>query len=123
MVKKYFAKRLGAPEAKLYLCSLNIDIGDILKVYDLQLIYLYEGQMIDPDGTRYTLKGEYGNRAPLKRACFKVIAEISSEATWVKEGDVFEENQILYTQAGDYSGDKTPPLIIQIKCWCCDRFK
>lgn len=57
---------------KLFLCSRDIQVGD--KVID------------SIDGKEYEVKSGF-----LPPEMVKVIGEISSEATWVKEGDEFDE--------------------------------
>jgi len=65
---------------KLFLCSRDIQVGDKCK-------------FVSEDGRVFNslLEGE-DNINFVDR--FKVIGEISPNATWVKEGDEFDENQL-----------------------------
>jgi hypothetical protein len=65
-------------KTKLFLCSRDIEVGD--KVLDEEFC---EWIVQDSD-----LKALY--------LLTKVIGEISPEATWVKEGDEFDEEQIQF---------------------------
>lgn len=83
-IMTYFAyKALGGSgsikKAKLFLCSRDIQVGD-----------------------NYQSPKRFGSKEYIDAYCdgdffprsFKVLGEISTEATWVKEGDDFDENQV-----------------------------
>ena len=76
-----------APEAlqkvKLFLCSRDIAVGD--KVYE----ELADGTY----GEEFEWTEEI-NKYNSTDCVFKVIGEISPEATWVKEGDEFDEDEL-----------------------------
>jgi hypothetical protein len=90
-----------APDAlqkvKLFLCSRDIEIGDAVKYQD------FDGSLTD-----YTVKktGDKNDMSTLNRVCnkggyvqgkyYKVIGEISSQATWVKEGEELDEENIVF---------------------------
>jgi hypothetical protein len=109
---------------KLFLCSRDIHIGDEIWYYGLlgdlkqgkfyHLTKGYEGENI----VDLTPEGE-GTGFDLGSDGFKVIGEISPEATFVKEGEEFEGWGIDL----DYSGDFEKPKLIFIKCKCCNTFK
>lgn len=79
-MKKYFAKSIdlsGKGIFKPYLCSKDIQVGDLVFVPNEE----EAGNVTDDtDLTYWKEKNSY-----------KVIGEISPEATWVKEGDEFDE--------------------------------
>ena len=83
----------GYKPAKLFLCNRDIQIGDKITYMDkyqgtLEASTIGKYQFTDQDGgIHYLHLGDeiYG---------FKVIGEISPEATWVKEGDEFEEEDV-----------------------------
>ncbi len=136
--KKYILKNLGPlsllphdhlkrrQKVKLFLCSKDIEVGDIVKEQ------LLNGEL--EDFTIHTL-----NDIDLDKQ-FKVIGEITSDAIWVKEGDEFiaegvecevfpihthnfdEEgpnSTIIYT---DKEGNIVETPIFLIKCPTCKRF-
>jgi len=75
-----------------------------------------------------------------KEHSFKILAEISSEATWIKDGDEFNENEVkLYWQPGghgsetwnlvsidhlpiDFIKETKPDLVAKIICPHCKHF-
>lgn len=79
---------------------------------------------------------QVGDKADL----FKILAEISSEATWIKDGDEFNENEVkLYWQPGGHGGETwnlvsidhlpidfiketKPDLVAKIICPHCKHF-
>lgn len=77
---KYFAKYIPVKEkVKLFLCSRDIQVGD---------------EITNSNYYNTSLKVD---ELPLRKAYknwYKIIGEISSDATWVKEGDEFTEDQI-----------------------------
>jgi hypothetical protein len=82
----------GGFNKKLFLCSRDIQRND----------------------TVYVTTKDYHNRAPLlvqehaietlkEKGAFQVIGEISPDATWVKEGDEFDEDEVqrqIYNDSG-----------------------
>lgn len=84
-------------KAKLFLCSRDIQIGDKVK---LQLIpnktKWLDGKVIEipTDTVLIKLKNDFIIITNPDSWCFKVIGEISPEATWVKEGDEFDESVV-----------------------------
>lgn len=80
-------------KVKLFLCSRNIQVGD--KVLDEEFEEWTVAKSYEkPNYFRFEHKTEnpcYSDSFPNP---IKVIGEISSQATWVKEGDEFEEDQI-----------------------------
>lgn len=119
-------------KVRLFLCTKDIQIGD--KIFDT-----YSGLEIDVTNQNF----------PSNASDFwvKKIAYISSEAKWVKEGDVFNEDEVrwawyppydepeyyplseftwpqLVKQRGGYKTvPKYLPPIVAIKCRCCEDFK
>lgn len=64
---------------KLFICSRDLHIGDTVLYPDtLQKV------KVKNEAASYKIYG-----------CFKVIGEISSEATWVKAGDKFNEDELI----------------------------
>ena len=75
-LEKQFADVCKDPKkSKLFLCSRDIQVGD--KVID------------STDGKEYEVK-----EGLLSPEMVKVIGEISPDATWVKEGDEFDKEQL-----------------------------
>lgn len=100
--------------AKLFLSSRDIQVGDNVKTLDSLKDYVVssieENRGNNPDekkllkeGVKYWFTFETGGLGTNKNT-FKVIGEISPNATWVKEGDEFDENEIgFYWGAGEDS--------------------
>lgn len=136
-MKRYFVKRLPKPISEsysnphvdywdgqdstaLFLCSRDIQVGDkaiydnkevIIISYDERfLIWEFEGM---PTPVNYN-----------KELLFKVIGEISPDATWVKEGDEFDISDLaIALEDGFYTLLKTHSItnnktIIKIKGPC-----
>lgn len=107
---------LGAPieevlPVKLFLCSRDIQVGDkkcILpdSIYQFECTRIRDGYV---SFTRHTF-GEYNM---MVAECFKVIGEVSPDATWVKEGDEFEEEQVAHK----YSIENNEDEFILLKEW------
>jgi hypothetical protein len=143
-------------KVELFLCSRDILIGDTLKAGKGMNIDLYVGavngmttyHVIEQQGPS---KG-YHSPVAYNPECYpeavKVIASISLEAKWIKEGDEFDENQIkrdvlvkeydseseeceytYYHPEGDQEfklgkfEDFIKEYPIKIKCPCCNTFK
>jgi hypothetical protein len=78
-------------EVKLFLCSRDIQIGDK---------YFRHGS--DEEYTSTPLgESSRGSHGLWSMGTYKVIGEISSEATWVKEGDEFDEYRWIYYPGED----------------------
>jgi hypothetical protein len=93
-MKKYFATHIPEEDenksddiihVKLHLCSRDIKIGDkglvskeISHKSTMPILDAYELQALK----------EYG--------AYKIIGEISPEATWVREGDEFDEDEVRF---------------------------
>lgn len=94
-IQMYKAKLI---DGKLILTSTDIHVGD--KVQEWYGNKLYREYIVDEiyqdkdsEGTIHTMiKG--GNEAVDSKNCFKVVGEISPEATWVREGDEFDEDEV-----------------------------
>lgn len=110
----YPVMQIVSPEdkkVKLFLCSRDITIGD--KLYPL------EGAEDQKEGAEMTCAQDVvvfkRNRA------FKVIGEISPEATWVKEGDEFEGEGIDFVPVvsdEDYKVERTGRIFYIVKGPC-----
>lgn len=70
---------------KLFLCSRDVQVGD--KVYEI-----LSDKSIGDEFEWTSEIAKYNDSEP----CFKVIGEISTDATWVKEGDEFDEEKLRY---------------------------
>jgi hypothetical protein len=86
---------------KLFLCSRNIQIGDKLKRWDGD-----SEELIELEFSNHTWLKMYPEKTKedyieyLKKAntnCFKVIGEISPDATWIKENDEFDLEELCFT--------------------------
>jgi hypothetical protein len=95
----------------LFLCSTNIQIGDM--VFDIKTnlqhgicadILITEGKYLYNEHDHYSTKSN----------SFKVIGEISVDATWVEEGNVFEENEVKFKRDSYtiFSGDYAETFVI-----------
>lgn len=93
-----------APEfrkVKLFLCSRDIQVGDEVRL----------GNM----GNTHGIADEHNYLKNL--GAFKVIGEISQEATWVKEGDEFDEEQIRWKTWNKYDYSLIPLNKIEWEHW------
>jgi hypothetical protein len=74
-------------KVKLFLCSEDIQIGDMVKDinYPSQIPFLM-------DGLYLKILKEKG----IKDNFYRVVGEISPEATWVKDGDEFDECKVVH---------------------------
>lgn len=68
-------------KVKLFLCTRDIQIGDKVEKTDSLSKY-------------WDLETENDVKIAKEREFFKVIGEISERSIWIKEGDVFEEEEI-----------------------------
>lgn len=99
-------------KVKPFLCSRDIQVGD--KVYREKL---EDWEVFDKE-PEHTNHGSWGFLSEVKPSDFKVIGEISPEATWVKEGDEFDEEDWRFVT---YADDINPILLDKTKQW--DRKK
>lgn len=116
--RKDFLKLKNAKKVNLFLCSRDIKHGDKYHDYAGSPVFTHDEDdpMLDKD-------------------CFKIIGEISPNATWVKEGDEFDEEDIFMTYVDDagtvwkntevgaltgYTGEFTPRCML--KCSTCKTF-
>lgn len=116
-------------KVKLFLCSRDIQVGDryFKNGSDEKLVsYLTYWEQ---DG----VKQDILSHELWYMGTYKVLGEISLEATWVKEGDEFERNdfQMRWTNSkGENSLTKKdvdteendPKLVAYIKCPTCKTF-
>lgn len=73
-------------KVKLFLCSRDIKVGDIVK---------------DSLFNEHLVTDNYmGNKHQWEGNWFKVIGEVSPEAKWVKEGDEFGEDELMAIPGG-----------------------
>lgn len=85
--------------AKLFLCSRDIQVGDKVKVPRTK--DNFDNNNFDIEGTINSVGNnevsvkidDYFSPFP-KNYCIKVIGSILSAATWVREGDEFEEDEV-----------------------------
>lgn len=98
--------------AKLFLCSRDINFGDEVFGSDTPNIkFIWD---------EWGKKGaELANSLHLY---MKVIGEISPEAIWVKDGDEFDENEIIMYYPKKYNKTPFDNGIIKIKCSQCNKF-
>jgi|SRR5581483_5516319 len=69
-------------KVKLFLCSRDIKVGDKVLL----------GSHQSPDEAKPLHPDDFERGKHL--GCYKVLGEISPEATWVKEGDEFEGSEV-----------------------------
>lgn len=91
-------------KASLHICSRDIQVGDKVlvsmpyengKLEEFTVVKKPEGYNLDLLTGIYSGNMDVNNPTYLHQNSFKVIGEISPEATWVKEGDEFDEEEIL----------------------------
>jgi hypothetical protein len=75
-------------KVKLFLCSRDIQVGDIAYNVVDNISFKVAGTF---EGISYTSIGQ-GNK--LIKECIKVIGEVSPEAVWVTEGMEFDEEDL-----------------------------
>lgn len=93
--KQFSAVCRNPVKSKLFLCSRDIQIGDTnLQHYDplTNTKCADEPRSIKNEEDLLYLKDYIENVE--RYDCFKVLGEISPEATWVKEGDVFNDDEV-----------------------------
>ena len=104
-------------KVKLFLCSRDIKVGD---KYSVDGDVFLEAYKVDIKTFEIIQKGFQKGIVSSSEVPFKVIGEISPEATFVKEGDEFDEDDIEHI-----NGRRTAALVlvtIKIKCPCCNKF-
>lgn len=118
---------------KLFLCSRDIQVGD----KNIQFIHSHgEIEVIEEVISQQQLTFIKNLSTIPGNKAFKVIGEISPDATWVKEGDEFDEKQVMW-QARDNDGqiecyedwgirkvlrDNYGYYVVAIKCSNCKTF-
>lgn len=87
-------------KAKLFLCSRDIQVGDMSNLGE---IYRIEG-----DDVSVWDKTDGMSLLATRKECFKPIREISPDATWVTENQELDESEvgILYNFVGEDSDDE-----------------
>lgn len=133
-------------KAKLFLCSRDIQVGD-KNVYD-RFLQKENLTAIKIDPFRIVPKymilrdsngNTYSQENSIRGFLFKAVGEISSDATWIKEGDEFDEDEVKpvvmvmnYTTPFEYGKYenfedikkmyKGAVVIVKIKCSNCNIF-
>lgn len=79
-------------KVKLFLCSRDTADGDTIRFFDNPLVQISTDKEYKYDRLveRMVVKNPL-----LPKYMYRVVGEISSEATWVKEGDEFDEKDLL----------------------------
>lgn len=116
----------GYQKVKLFLCSRDIQIGDKIwsKITDELIEYRYTNSIDFEENLPPSYSGE-----PDKTA-FKVIGEISPEATWVTENQEFNKTEVRkawlnkFTKKFSLNPNPIEAYIEmwQIKCPTCKKF-
>lgn len=77
----------GDKLAKLFLCSRDFQVGDKVRLFSnpTEEINVPKNFLVRENGERFV---------DTRLSSFKVIGEISPEATWVKEGQEFDEDEV-----------------------------
>jgi len=109
-------------KVKLFLCSRDIQVGEIFNEGN----HTYNAICTSRDGRGIYSEGKWEEDYHDPADCYKVIGEISPEATWVKEGDEFYEEGIDFTPAvRDEDYDKPAnerEIFYMILCPTCKSF-
>jgi len=104
-------------KVQLFLCSRDIQVGD--KAYlrpDLQLVPT-KVTSIGGRGSEMIIQGEDGTDCYLgEDNYFKVIGHISLDATWVKDGDNFEETSIKIPSRNNKFCNLNTDILIKGPC-------
>lgn len=99
-------------KVKLFLCSRNIQVGDKVKSFNYpeqeerEVVNLRTSKKLvgaeNHSEIYHLVDIQYPNEINTAAVSnfFKVIGEISPEATWVKEGDRFDKTEIKWTPWG-----------------------
>lgn len=126
--KHPFPKQVMTKIVKLFLCSRDIQVGDVVHYPGFDLPFKVCNKESDEDI-------QWGFLKDVKEKHFKIIGEISPEAIWVKEGDEFDEDDFsieflrfeCYNYNGEHigkdcsckGGDMREVNRIKIKCPTC----
>lgn len=102
-----YRKKYGEQKVKLFLCSGDVQVGDKIRgnysstdSFDVECLR-NDG---DKDHPHWIVRGQDGNEYFYETfASFKVIGEVSPEATWVKEGDEFDSSDLGINIHGNLS--------------------
>lgn len=81
-------KNRGGSKVILFVCSKDIQVGD--KIDGEISVRFHSPKLVVADGETGPKEGNWGNIS-IFRDPYKIIGEVSPEATWVKNGDVFDE--------------------------------
>ena len=98
-MKKYFVKeekkwiKKGYFKSKFYLCSRDIQVGEEFLQKGIFAIHP-TARFVATEVTEEWIKDDE-NKKYAPATVYKIIGEISPDVTWVKEGDEFDEDQIL----------------------------
>lgn len=111
---------------KLFLCSRDIQVGDNCIDGEGDTVIIIDNKEESKDGFQIRLEDSYA------LGCFKVIGEVSPEATWVTEGMEFDRNdfQMIWSNGRHRKRCKydlidaeiEPILIAEFKCPTCKQF-
>lgn len=117
----------------LYLCSRDVKIGTPniwCEGYDKLFGCMSRDTKHGMLNLHIKENGEYRAAHSAKEEdCMAVIGLISPEATWIKEGDEFDEDQVKFKwrpNGYDLEGNLTVIkhiFRISVKCPCCNTFK
>jgi hypothetical protein len=113
-MEKYFVKNI---ENKLILCSRNIQVGDDFQDENGNKFVCTSIDKVYPHKSIYS-EGKWEKDWHDKTKCFKVIGEISPDATWVTEGMEFEEAEVKRIAIGISNPIGSKYHIYQIKGPC-----
>lgn len=117
---------------KLFLCSRDIQVGDIITFQHLGGCGNFEvGEVDDVDKD---IVWPIDNPDINISNCYKVIGELSPDAIWVKEGDKFDEYELWYYSPitkqfimkklidENLEWKKAVEIRIKLKCSQCNTF-
>lgn len=97
-------------KASLFLCSRDIQVGDIVNAsYNSNCVNGEVVKSLDDMSVPHwqiKLKGDPEFAYWEKGCTYKVVGEISPNATWIKEGDKFTEGDINITEQCPHYGGK-----------------
>jgi hypothetical protein len=131
-MKRYFAKlMLGKDQvARMCICDTQISVGDNIWYYSRDNNFLFNGTLAKIDDENIFLEEDRDIENPdvqdafymcyRKKTAFKVIGMVSPDAIWVKEGDDFDEADLLQHGCGvnlTTNGGK-----VKIKCSQCQTY-
>lgn len=106
------ANEAGHKKVKQFLCSRDIQVGDLVFVPDQE----EAGNVVDGEDLKYWKS----------KNAYKEIGEVSPAAIWVKEGMEFDENDIQYwlEMSGVWFRFNKPKVngLVRFKCPTCNTF-